>query len=205
MNDEYYLIEGGEKKGPYTFNELIDMELTIHTEIIIPKSDVPQYASELPEFNAYFEAQGIYFPTLDNLAPYGSRIIAFIIDYVLVSGVALLIDIKMGWFVMPTQPTLVLPYPQQLIIAGTCYSIFLIYNVLFETSFFKGSIGKMLFKIIVVDANGKNLKIINSLVKNLGVILSLMFFTVPFLSAFFNEHHQTWYERLTKSYQIVKN
>jgi uncharacterized RDD family membrane protein YckC len=204
MNDEYYLIEDGEKTGPYTFNELINMELTIHTELITPKSDVPQYASELPEFNSYFEAQGIYFPTLDNLAPYGSRIVAFIIDYILVSMIALFIDIRMGWFVMPDQPKFILESSQQLTIAGTCYIVFLIYNVLFELSPSKGSIGKMIFKLIVVDANGKNLKIINSLVKNLGVILSLIFFTIPFLTAFFNEHHQTWYERLTKAYQIVK-
>src|ERR1700748_664638 len=78
MNDEYYILVGETKKGPYTFDDLINMDLTIHTEIITPLSDEPQFASELPEFNEYFEAQGIYFPTEDNLAPVGKRISAFL-------------------------------------------------------------------------------------------------------------------------------
>jgi len=51
MNEEYYLLEGDDKKGPFTFDELVKMDIGIYTEIITPVSDKPQYASELPELN----------------------------------------------------------------------------------------------------------------------------------------------------------
>lgn len=204
MNNEYYLVEGEEKTGPYTYQELINRDITIHTEIITSKSDTPQYASELPEFIDYFEAQGIYFPTGDNLAPYASRIFAFIIDYFLVSMIVAIIDIKAGWITLPAQPTFTLPYPQSIILVASFSAIFLLYNVLFEHSKFKGSIGKILCKIMVVDIDGQNLKIGNSIVRNLGVLVSLMIYALPFLTALFGEHRQAWYEKLTKAYQISK-
>ena len=208
MNKEYYLIEDGERTGPYTYNQLINMDLTIHTEIITPKSDEPQLASELPEFIDYFEAQGVYFPTGDNLAPFSSRTFAFILDYFLVSMVVMLILIKLGLIVLPTQQAIV-SYAELAslakIFSSVSYPTFLIYNVVFELSKFKATPGKMLCKIIVVDIDGKSLTIGSSLLKNMGVCISFLLYALPFLSALFSEHRQAWYERIAKSYQITQN
>jgi uncharacterized RDD family membrane protein YckC len=205
MSKEYYLVEDGEKTGPYTYNQLINMDITIHTEIITPTSDEPQLASELPEFIDYFETKGVYFPTGDNLAPFGSRTFAFILDYLLVSMIVAVITVKAGWVVLPKEPSLTLPYPQSLILV-ICFSFaFLLYNVLFELSKLKATPGKLLCKIMVVDIDGQNLKFGNSLVKNLGVLVSLMIYALPFLTALISEHRQTWYERITKAYQITRN
>ena len=81
MNEEYFIIEGDQKKGPYTFAELTRIDLDIHTEIVTSPNDATQYASELPELNEYFAQKGIYFPTEDNLATVGKRVAAFLIDY----------------------------------------------------------------------------------------------------------------------------
>ncbi len=204
MNEEYYLLEGDEKSGPYTLNQLLQMELDIHTEVITPQSDTPQYASNLPEFIDYFESKGIYFPTGDNLAGFGSRIFAFIIDYFLVSMIILFILIKLGWIILPTQPVM-LPNAQMALLAQVFYPVFFVYNILFEISKLKATPGKMLCKIMVVDIDGQSLKLGNAIIKSLGVCLSLVIYALPFFSALFNEHRQAWYERIAKSYQITKN
>ncbi|MES2808839.1 MAG: RDD family protein [Bacteroidota bacterium] len=204
MNEEYYLLEGDEKSGPYTLNQLLQMKLDIHTEVITPQSDSAQYASNLPEFIDYFERKGIYFPTGDNLAPFGSRIFAFIIDYFLVSMIILFILIKLGWIMLPTQPVM-LPNAQMALLAQVFYPVFFVYNILFEISKLKATPGKMLCKIMVVDIDGQSLKLGNAIIKSLGVCLSLVIYALPFFSALFNEHRQAWYERIAKSYQITKN
>ncbi|MFD2147958.1 hypothetical protein [Mucilaginibacter antarcticus] len=58
---------------------------------------------------------------------------------------------------------------------------------------------------MVVDIDGQSLKFGNAVLKTLGMCLSLVVYALPFLSAVFNEHRQTWYERIAKSYQITKN
>ncbi|MDB5115521.1 MAG: hypothetical protein JWQ79_1013 [Mucilaginibacter sp.] len=204
MNKEYYILEGDDKRGPFTFNELIGMDIDIHTEILLPFAEAPVYASELPEFNAYFEAQGIYFPTGDNLAGYGSRIFAFIIDYILISAIVGLIDIRSGLIVLPAEPKFILPYPASMILVGTFSATFLLYNTIFELTKWKGSLGKIMCRLIVVDIDGKRLKVVNALVRNLGVLISLMIYALPFLTVFFNEHRQAWYDKITKSYIVTK-
>lgn len=203
MNDEYYLIEGDDKKGPYTFAELTEMDINIHTEIITPLSDKPQYASELPEFNAYFEAQGVYFPTEDNLAAVGKRTAAFLVDYfgiyILVSNVAT----RSGWVVLPTNYSIGMPVPNAMLILSVSVLVtFLVYNTICEVTALKGSLGKKLFKLIVVDINGQSLSLPKAFVRNLGVVLSITIW-VPFLSIFFSEHRQAWYDSLTKAYVIT--
>ena len=203
MNDEYYLVEGEEKKGPYTYHELTQMDLDIHTELITPLSDQPQYASELPEFIDYFEAQGIYFPTMDNLASLGKRLSAFIIDYfgiyIIVSNIA----VRTGWVVLPLDYSFGKPVPtSMLIMSASVVTIFLLYKTICEATNLKGTVGKTIFKLIVVDIDGQRLSLPRSLLRNLGVVLSLTIW-IPFISVFFSEHRQAWYDSLAKTYVIT--
>ncbi|MGF7081889.1 RDD family protein [Mucilaginibacter sp. UYCu711] len=205
MNDEYYLVQGGEKTGPYTFNELINMELNIHTEIITPQSDKPQYASELPEFDSYFEGQGIYFPTLDNLATHGKRLSAFLIDYFGIYIIVSNVVTRTGVVVLPASYRFGDPVPTGMAILSACmFATFLVYKTICEVSGLKGSLGKKIFKLIVVDVNGQKLSLPRAFLRNLGVILSLTIW-VPFLSVFFSEHRQAWYDSLAKTYVVSTN
>ncbi|MDB5029519.1 RDD family protein [Mucilaginibacter sp.] len=202
MNEEYYLVTGDDKKGPYTLDELMDMDIDIHTEIITPLSDKPQYASELPELNDYFEAQGIYFPTEDNLAPFGKRIAAFFIDYfgiyIIVSNIAT----RTGWVTLPTDYRIGMPVPNSmLILTISVLTTFLIYNTICEATDLKGSLGKRIFKLSVVDIDGKRLSLPRAFLRNLGVTLSITIW-IPFLSVYFSEHRQAWYDSLAKTYII---
>jgi uncharacterized RDD family membrane protein YckC len=204
MNEEYYLLEGEDKKGPFTFNELVKLDIDIHTEIITPLSDKPQYASELTELNEYFESRGVYFPTEDNLATFGKRVLAFIIDYLPLYLLVEFVETSTGFVVLPTNYKMGMPVPNSMfILSVSVLAVFLIYNTIFEATPLKGSLGKQICKLNVVDIDGQGLSFFNALGRNLGVVVSMTIW-IPFLTVAFSEHRQAWYDNLAKSYVIIK-
>jgi len=206
MNNEYYILENGVQSGPFTYEELVEKDIDIHTHVLTPTNEWV-YASEIPELYDYFETKGIYFPTQDNLASAGWRILAFIIDYILLvilievvavaSGLLVLPTITGGKFVMPPPDTVML-------IQGVFYVVYLLYNTLFELTGWRGSIGKKICGLRVVDANGQKIGFIRSAGRNLGSILSLILL-VPYLSMLFSEYKQQWYDNLANAYIIKTN
>src|ERR1700761_1612262 len=85
MDNLYYLQEDGEQTGPFTFDEIIEKEPDIHTRVLSPITNSWEDACDLPEFFDYFEANGVYFPTEDNLASFWWRLLAYVIDYAILS------------------------------------------------------------------------------------------------------------------------
>ncbi|MDB5010609.1 MAG: hypothetical protein JWQ06_1398, partial [Mucilaginibacter sp.] len=80
--------------------------------------------------------------------------------------------------------------------------LFLIYNGLFEATATRGSLGKKLFNLKVVDEDGRQLTFLKAMARNFGALLSFMLYGLPFLTLFLSEHKQTWYDRLAKTYTI---
>lgn len=203
MNDEYYILEGEEKIGPLSFDELTKRDIDIHTSILAPGEKKWQYASELPELYEYFEAKDIYFPTLDNLATAGWRTLAFIIDYLLLSVIVEVIALQLGWVTLPTTGKFVWPDNDTMFkMQALFYGIYLGYNVLFEMTGWKATIGKKVCGLRVIDVNGEKISILQSLGRNFGAILSIALTMIPFLSIFGSEYKQEWYDNLAKTYMI---
>jgi len=97
-----------------------------------------------------------------------------------------------------------MPVPDSMLVLSISVLIaFLLYNTIFETTPLKGSIGKMILKLIVVDVNGRGLSFPRALGRNLGVMLSMTIWA-PFLTVLFNDHRQAWYDSLAKTYVITK-
>jgi uncharacterized RDD family membrane protein YckC len=205
MNKEYYLLEGEEKTGPFTYNELIEKGIDIHTQLSSPLKEEWQYASELPEFNNYFESKGVYFPTEDNLATFGWRALAFIMDYIPLYLLVENIEVQMGWISIPSDYTWGKPIPPSLMTLYVSFvAVLLLYRTICEATSLKGTLGKKACKLIVVDINGQRLSILQSLGRNVGVLLSVTLW-VPFLSMLLNEHKQNWYDSLAKTYVLKTN
>eukprot|EP01037_Dinobryon_pediforme_P010596 gene10596-10666_t len=141
MENAYYVMENGDKKGPFTFDEIIETDLDLHDKVFSPESDSWEDACDIPELFAYFEARGVVFPTEDNLATFGWRLLAHLIDFFLVSFVVA--------FVIS-----ILITNGALIIQLIWYGVFVLYNSICESSQMKGSIGKKALKMVVVDADG---------------------------------------------------
>ncbi|RZA02919.1 MAG: RDD family protein [Sphingobacteriaceae bacterium] len=203
MNDEYYIQQGEEKIGPFTFEELMNNDIDIHTSILAPGQSKWQYASELPELYEYFEAKDIYFPTMDNLATAGQRTLAFIIDYLLLTIFMELIALQLGWVTLPTDGKFIWPDNDTMFkMQGLFYGIYIAYNVLFEMTGWKATIGKKICSLRVIDVNGEKISILQSLGRNMGAILSIALTMIPFLSIFGSEYKQEWYDNLAKTYMI---
>jgi len=205
MNNQYYILDEEENQlGPFTYNELIERDIDMHTQVLGTTNEW-QYASELPEFNSYFQRKGIYFPTADNIAGIGWRILTFFIDYVLIVFITVVIALKFGWVNIPAPGATTMPLPAMpylLYIEITICITYILYHTLLEQTGWKGGIGKKICGLRVVDANGQNLSLLKSVGRNLGAILSLNLYFIPFLSVLINEHKQAWYDRLTDAYII---
>jgi len=207
MAQEYYILEDGEQQGPYTFNELTAMDLDIHTRILSPLADNWQDACDLPEFYPYFESQGIYLPTGDNLASFGWRFLAWIIDYFLISVLASFIVnalIANGTVhAMQSYAALLKASPRELFIVQLSFIIpLIIYNTLCEASPMKGSIGKKICRLVVVDIDGMGLTFVNALLRSFGKAISVFLLYIGFVTIFFTEHKQALHDQLARTYVV---
>ncbi len=205
MEKEYYLLDGDERTGPFTYRELVQKGMDEHTQLSTLLNDKWLYASEMPEFIDYFKSKGVYFPTGDNLANFGMRTLAFIIDYFPLYILFEIIALKSGWITIPADFTLGQPLPPSLMMLYLWFNaFFLIYRSAMEASPMKATLGKRICKLVVVDINGNAPSILSSLGRNLGVIMSIILW-VPFLTMLFNEHRQNWYDSLAKTYVVKTN
>ena len=205
MEKEYYLLDGDERTGPFTYRELVQKGMDEHTQLSTLLNDKWLYASEMPEFIDYFKSKGVYFPTGDNLANFGIRTLAFIIDYFPLYILFEIIALKSGWITIPADFTLGQPLPPSLMMLYLWFTaFFLIYRSAIEASPMKATLGKRICKLVVVDINGNAPSLLSSLGRNLGVIMSIILW-VPFLTMLFNEHRQNWYDSLAKTYVVKTN
>jgi uncharacterized RDD family membrane protein YckC len=210
MSENYFIQEDNEQKGPFTFEELTDRGLDIHTRVLSPITNSWQDACDLPEFFAYFEAHGVYFPTEDNLASFWWRLLAYTIDYVILSIVLQYV------FAVLTQNGVIhtlksysdifnLSVRDWIILQLVSSVTLILYNSIGEASAFKGSLGKKLCGLVVVDADGTGLTYLNALIRSSGKALSVFLFYLGFLSFFWSEHRQTVHDMLAKTYVVKKD
>ncbi|MDB4921876.1 RDD family protein [Mucilaginibacter sp.] len=206
MTNDYYILVDGEQSGPFSYDELTEMDLDIHTRVLSPLGDTWQDACDLPEFYPYFESRGIYLPTGDNLASFGWRFLAWIFDYLVVSYLtSFVVKVLVLKNVIPVVQSYeaLLKAPRVLLILQLSFSLTLIlYNSICEASPLKGSIGKKLCRLVVVDINGMGLSYLNSLLRSAGKAISIFFLYTGFLSIFFTEHRQALHDMLAKTYVV---
>lgn len=210
MESGYYILENGEQKGPFTFDELTELEIDNHSSILSPDDDAWQDACDMPELYPYFEARGIYFPTADNLASFGWRLLAFIIDYFILTFLITILVVVLPSFgvnikILSYSELLKLSAKEQLTLELAVYITLIIYNSVCEASPMKGSIGKRALKMVVVDVEGIGPGILRALLRSTGKVISLMFYGLGFLSIFFTEHRQALHDFLAKTYVVKRD
>jgi uncharacterized RDD family membrane protein YckC len=209
MENAYYVMENGDKKGPFTFDEIIETDLDLHDKVFSPESDSWEDACDIPELFAYFEARGVVFPTEDNLATFGWRLLAHLIDFFLVSFVVAFVisilitngvisNIKLTKDLTIDEHS----YRQALIIQLIWYGVFVLYNSICESSQMKGSIGKKALKMVVVDADGLGITFLRSLWRSFGKVVSLFFYGLPFLSIFWTANKQALDDLMARTYVL---
>ena len=209
--DSYYILIDGVQTGPFTWYQLTEMDVDVDTMIMPAVSNKWIKASDIPEFYEYFETKGIYFPTTDNLASFGSRLLAFVIDciaiYILINIIAIItvnaLNIDVTKINIDSFKTL--DATTRLLINVAVFILFTIYNTLFEISPTQGSIGKRICKIIVVDADGRRLGFVNALLRNLYKFISQAVLYIGYLNILWDEHRQGWHDQWARTYLIKRD
>jgi uncharacterized RDD family membrane protein YckC len=207
MGHDYYILEDGEQTGPFSFDELTDIGLEIHTRVLSTLTDEWQDACDLPEFYPYFESHGIYFPTGDNLASFWWRLLAFLIDYVIISvllTILFIMAIQFGLTIkIPTVDDIMkFSFIERLRVMSVIYIALIIYNSAGEASSMEGSFGKKLCRLVVVNIDGERLSYPKALLRSVGKAVSFFINGLGFLTVFFSEHRQALHDYLAKSYVV---
>ncbi|ASU36350.1 RDD family protein [Mucilaginibacter xinganensis] len=204
---DYYILIDGEQSGPFSYQELTKMNIDVHTRVRSSIADTWQDACDLPEFYPYFESIGIYLPTGDNLASFGWRLLAYVIDYVILSFLMNLVlrMLAVNGFVFNLKSyndLLKMPVTDILLLQLITSITLVLYNSICEASPMKGSLGKKLCRLVVVDIDGAGLSYLNALLRSVGKAISIFLFYSGFLSIFFTEHRQALHDLLAKTYVV---
>ncbi len=213
MDDQYHILEDGEQTGPFTLEELIEKEPDIHTRVLSPEENGWRDACDLPELYEYFRAQGLNFPTEDNLASFWIRLGAFIIDIILVIFIAdFIIFFLASRGLLPSIQTMTnmqalnkIPPRQIILMQVVLYLTLIAYNTIGEASAMQGSVGKRICGVVVVNIDGEGISFPNALARSLGKVVSLNFWGLGFISIFFTDHKQAVHDLIAKTYVIRRN
>ncbi|MGN8072377.1 RDD family protein [Mucilaginibacter sp. SG564] len=211
MINEYYILRDNEKHGPYSHTELMDMQVSATELVLSPLATDWQEAAELPEFDEYFKSIGVHVPTVNNVANFGWRLLAYIIDNVMVVVAAAIVGgmfglIKLVWgggvnaINMNTEETSSTKLLTNLLFAA----IFMVYHSIFESTKLQGSIGKVICKMAVVDINGQRLTFSQALQRNLSKLISSLLCGIGFLACIWSPMQQCWHDQIAKTFVVRK-
>jgi uncharacterized RDD family membrane protein YckC len=85
------------------------------------------------------------------------------------------------------------------------YVLLALYNTLCESTPMRGSIGKKLCRLAVVDADGQRLGVGRALLRNFVKILSSLPLNIGFLPILWNERRQAWHDKIAQTYVIRRD
>ena len=206
MINSYFILKDGEEAGPYTLYELMDTGVEVHTMVLSPLADDWQEACDLPEFHQYFENTGLYFPTADNMAGFWWRLLAYIIDYIInilaLGAIGALLAVILpilgisGFFTSDDKTM------TKLIINLIALLFTISYNSVCEASPMRGSVGKLLLKISVVDVDGRRITFGKAFSRNIGKIASGIVIGIGYFNILWDDHKQAWHDQWAKTYVI---
>ncbi len=205
MINEYYILKQGNQEGPYTHTQLMDMGINATDFLISPLADGMHQAADLPEFQEYFISMGIYMPTPQNVATFWWRLLAFIIDYVIIL-VGLVVGVSVfAVFIGLTHRYVDFESQDMNLLYRLLFSLTLVaYHSTFEATTMQGSIGKLICKLIVVDPEGCRLTFGKALARNFSKLLSSLLCGLGFLTILWNPMKQGWHDQVAKTYVIRK-
>jgi len=122
-------------------------------------------------------------------AGFWKRLIAYLVDYIILSIIGYLYIIIFGEIFA--------------VILGIF--VYWIYAAILESSEYGATIGKMLFKIKVVDLNGKQISFGRATGRHFGKIISGFIFCIGYIMIIFTKKKQGLHDKIANCLVINKN
>ncbi|HTK21010.1 MAG TPA: RDD family protein [Mucilaginibacter sp.] len=191
----------------------MDRGIAAEDLVLSPLTNQWESAAAMFEFSDYFESQGVYYPTRAILANFWWRLLAYVIDYIVVLLSLMMLLLGLG---------LILAYTgvnssehetatgdadtagAYTVLRLLVLIVLIFYNAAFEATRLQGSIGKTICKLKVVNAAGEKLSFGIALGRNFAKILSSMVCGLGFFSVLWDKNRQAWHDHLAKTFIIRK-
>lgn len=181
----YTVVVRGKPQGPYTLQELKQMEIFPDTFVRKPGMDDYKEAHEIEEIRLLM-GFGIPKNTPQYFASFDQRLMAWAIDYFIIVLFYAIIIAMAVVFIEDKQLRISLIATGFILVPFTKF----VYNIIAETSKTQGTIGKKLIDIKVTDDYGARLSFSTGIARNLSKILSNLTLGFGYIYCFFNKKQQ---------------
>ena len=193
----YTIVVNGKPQGPYTLNELKDLNITPDTFVRKPGMDDYKEAHEIEELRELFGFKHIK-TAPQYFAGFDLRLLASVIDHFILFTIIAAITLSSFIFInAPTQRLIVFLLPLPFI-----GMIKLIYGSIAEAGEKQGTLGKRLVGIKVSDLLGNRISLEKSLARNFSKIISFLPLCFGYFYSFLNPKKQCWHDAITKTLVI---
>lgn len=199
MEDGYLVVIEGKPKGPFSLAEIKEMNLREDT--FVKKSGMSDYkeAHEIPELCELLgfkltRAEAQYFASPDV------RLLAALIDYGIIVTFYLVIVLVVVSFIETQYLKVAITLSFLPVIPLAKFLM----NVGMEASKRRGTFGKSLLGIKVIDEDGNKISLSKSLARNLYKLLCTLTLGLGYIAGFFNRKQQCWHDRLAHTL-VVKD
>jgi uncharacterized RDD family membrane protein YckC len=209
--ENFYVKDKDIEKGPFTFEELTDGRLEPNDLV---RTEFTQWAkaSDILDFAEYFRYEGYYFPTEINLAGFGIRALAYLIDYFFITALFRVLSLVFADY-LPKAPDSIDfnsvistdDLNSLLILQGVAFATTFVYNLVGYLTPLSATVGQYLCRLIVVDAEGKKLGFGKAVIRSLVKVFSTLFCGAGFWVVLFNQHKQSLHDLAAKTYVIRKD
>ncbi|WP_412466014.1 RDD family protein [Pedobacter sp. KLB.chiD] len=187
--DQYTVVINGKPQGPYSLNELKDLNISANTFIRKPGMDDFKEAHAIPEMRellgfTYQKTAPQYFAAFDQ------RLLASVIDHFMIFGFYTVIILTSYIYIEDKDQRIMaflVPFP-------LIFLVKLLYGSIAEATKNQATIGKKLLNIKVTDLEGSRVSFGISLARNLSKIMSVVPVFFGYLYSFLNKKHQCWHD-----------
>ncbi len=188
--DRYWVVINGKPDGPFTLEDLKRLPLAADTFVKQQGMADFKELQELASLAALFDVKHLAVPLPQYYAGPETRILAALIDYLILLGIYLVVMIIVLSFVSESYLKVALTLSGLALLP----SVKAIVSIFYEASEKGASPGKRLLGLRVTDSQGARLSLAKASLRNVSKALCFLTLGIGYVSAFFQKKHQALHD-----------
>jgi uncharacterized RDD family membrane protein YckC len=196
MQKEFLVVVNGKPTGPFTLNELKNLDINANTFVRKQGMDDFKEAHAIAELRELFgfnfeKSSPQYFASFDQ------RLMATVIDHFIIFAIYVVLILISFAFISADARIFVALVP-----LPSIFIVKIIYGIITEASAKQATIGKKLMAIKVSNLHGERISIGKSIFRNFAKIFSIIPLFFGYLYCFLNKKNQCWHDIATETLVI---